>query len=58
MEQGTPRRKVNFCTLITKPDFLWRSSLDRLPNDANLSNSRGKQGKEDLAREVEVRGKE
>jgi WD40 repeat protein len=41
-------------------DFLRRYSLDRLPNDAKLRQRAAeflrKQGKEDLAREVEVRG--
>jgi hypothetical protein len=40
-------------------DFLRQYSLDRLPNDPKLRQRAagflGKQGKEDLAREVEVR---
>jgi hypothetical protein len=43
-----------------RADFLRRYSLDRLPNDAKLRQRAAeflrKQGKEDLAREVEVRG--
>ena len=45
-----------------RADFLWRYSLDRLPNDPRLCQRAAeflrKQGKEDLAQEVEVRGKE
>jgi hypothetical protein len=44
-----------------RADFLRRFSLDRLPNDTKLRQRAAeflrKQGKEDLAREVEVRGK-
>jgi WD40 repeat protein/class 3 adenylate cyclase/tRNA A-37 threonylcarbamoyl transferase component Bud32 len=43
-----------------RADFLRRYSLDRLPNDAKIRQRAAeflrKQGKEDLAREVEVRG--
>jgi hypothetical protein len=44
----------------SQADFLRRYSLDRLPKDPNLRQRAAeflrKQGKEDLAREVEVRG--
>ena len=43
-----------------RADFLRRYSLDRLPNDPKLCQRAAEflrnQGKEDLAREVEVRG--
>jgi len=46
--------------VATHGDFLRRYSLDRLPNDPRLCQRVAeflrKQGKEDLAREVEVRG--
>ena len=45
-----------------RADFLRRYSLDRLPNDSKLRQRAAEflrnQGKEDLARKVEVRGKE
>jgi hypothetical protein len=44
----------------SQADFLRQYSLDRLPNDAKLRQRAAeflrKQGKEDLARQVEVRG--
>ena len=46
----------------SQADFLRHYSLDRLPNDAKLRQRAAeflrKQGKEDLARQVEVRGQE
>jgi hypothetical protein len=51
---------ANFEKDPLRADFLRRYSLDRLPNDSKLRQRAAeflrKQGKEDLAREVEARG--